>query len=63
MKKNENVRRSGAKIMASLILLLGSLVYVMILAVINGSLGFIAAMVSPSAALWVWPRPWARPLP
>ena len=37
-------RRSGAKIMARLILLLGSLAYVMILAVINGSFGFICAM-------------------
>ncbi len=37
-------RRSGAKIMASLILLLGSLAYIMILAVINGSIGFICAM-------------------
>ncbi|MGN1060404.1 MAG: amino acid ABC transporter ATP-binding/permease protein [Candidatus Coproplasma sp.] len=42
--KKQNLRRSGAKIMASLILLLGSLSYVMILAVINGSLGFICAM-------------------
>ncbi len=38
------LRRSGAKIMASLILLLGSLAYIMVLAVINGSLGFVAAM-------------------
>lgn len=38
------VRRSGAKIMASLILLLGSLAYIMVLAVINGSLGFVCAM-------------------
>jgi len=38
------MRRSGAKIMANLILLLGSLAYIMILAVINGSLGFICAM-------------------
>ena len=38
------LRRSGAKIMASLIVLLGSLSYIMILAVINGSVGFIAAM-------------------
>ena len=38
------LRRSGAKIMASLIVLLGSLSYVMILAVVNGSVGFIAAM-------------------
>ena len=42
MKKK--LRRSGAKIMASLIVLLGSLSYIMILAVINGSVGFIAAM-------------------
>lgn len=38
------LRRSGIKIMASLILLLGSLSYIMILAVINGSVGFVAAM-------------------
>ena len=38
------LRRSGAKIMASLILLLGSLSYIMILAVINGSVGFVCAM-------------------
>lgn len=38
------LRRSGAKIMASLILLLGSLSYIMILAVINGSAGFVCAM-------------------
>ena len=38
------LRASGAKIMASLIVLLGSLSYIMILAVINGSVGFIAAM-------------------
>ena len=42
--KKEKLRRSGAKIMASLIALLGSLVYVMILAVINGSAGFLSAM-------------------
>jgi ATP-binding cassette subfamily C protein len=41
---NKTLRRSGLKIMASLILLLGSLAYIMILAVINGSLGFVAAM-------------------
>ncbi len=39
-----NTRRSGAKIMASLIMLLGSLAYIMVLAVINGSLGFVCAM-------------------
>ncbi len=44
MKNTKQIRRSGAKIMASLILLLGSLAYIMILAVINGSLGFISAM-------------------
>ena len=38
------LRRSGAKIMASLIVLLGSLSYIMIFAVVNGSVGFIAAM-------------------
>ncbi len=43
-KNNKQLRRSGAKIIASLILLLGSLAYIMILAVINGSLGFISAM-------------------
>jgi ATP-binding cassette subfamily C protein len=42
--KKQKLRRSGLKIMASLILLLGSLAYIMILAVINGSLGFVAAM-------------------
>lgn len=44
MSKKQNLRRSGAKIMASLILLLGNLAYIMILAVINGSVGFICAM-------------------
>ena len=38
------LRRSGAKIMASLIVLLGSLAFIMLLAVINGSIGFICAM-------------------
>lgn len=38
------IRRSGAKIMACLVMLLGSLAYIMILAVINGSLGFVCAM-------------------
>ncbi len=41
---NKKVRRSGAKIMASLIMLLGSLAYIMMLAVVNGSLGFVCAM-------------------
>lgn len=44
MSEKNNLRRSGAKIMASLILLLGSLAYIMVLAVINGSVGFICAM-------------------
>ena len=44
MSKKKNLRRSGAKIMASLMLLLGSLAYIMILAVINGSIGFFCAM-------------------
>lgn len=44
MSKKQNFRRSGADIMANLILLLGSLTYIMILAVINGSIGFICAM-------------------
>ncbi len=42
--KEKAIRRSGARIMASLIVLLGSLAYIMILAVINGSLGFVCAM-------------------
>jgi len=42
--KKQKLRRSGAVIMANLILLLGSLAYIMILAVINGSLGFVSAM-------------------
>ena len=44
MKKQTKLRRSGAVIMANLILLLDSLAYIMILAVINGSVGFICAM-------------------
>lgn len=42
--QKKTLRRSGAKIMARLILLLGSLSYIMILAVINGSVGFVCAM-------------------
>lgn len=42
MKKK--LRRSGTKVMAGLIVLLGSLSYIMILAVLNGALGSIAAM-------------------
>lgn len=37
-------RRNGLKIMSSLIVLLGSLSYIMLLAVINGTLGFLCAM-------------------
>ena len=44
MSRKNNIRRSGIRIMASLILLLGSLAYIMILAVLNGSLGFLCAM-------------------
>ena len=44
MKQNPKLRRSGAVIMANLLLLLGSLAYIMVLAVINGSLGFLCAM-------------------
>lgn len=44
MSKKDNLRRSGVKIMASLITLLGSLAYIMLLAVLNGSLGFLCAM-------------------
>ena len=44
MNKKNTLRRSGAEIMARLILLLGSLAYIMLLAVINGSAGFICAM-------------------
>lgn len=44
MKQDSKLRRSGAVIMANLILLLGSLAYIMVLAVINGSVGFLCAM-------------------
>ena len=44
MSEKKKTRRSGLKIMASLILLLESLSYIMLLAVINGSLGSICAM-------------------
>ena len=43
-KEKKYIRRSGAKIMASLVVLLGSLSYIMILSVINGSVGFVCAM-------------------
>ena len=44
MNTTTKPRRSGAKIMAQLIVLLGSLVYIMLLAVINGTAGFLCAM-------------------
>ncbi|MED9965768.1 MAG: hypothetical protein UFJ18_03130 [Blautia sp.] len=44
MSKKQILRRSGGKIMANLILLLGSLSYIMLLAVLNGSAGFLCAM-------------------
>lgn len=42
--KTNSTRRSGAKIMSSLILLLDSLAYIVVLAVINGGFGFVCAM-------------------
>ena len=44
VNKEKPSRRSGAKIMASLIALLGSLSIIIVLAVINGSIGFVCAM-------------------
>lgn len=44
MNRKPASRRSGAKIMARLIVLLGSLAYIMLWAVVNGSLGFVCAM-------------------
>lgn len=41
---NKKIRRSGAKIMASLIVLLGSLSWVMLFAVINGTIGQLLAL-------------------
>lgn len=45
----KKMRRCGAVIMAKLIALLGSLAFIMLLAVVNGSLGFICAMGVPLA--------------
>lgn len=42
--KKEKLRRSGLKIMSSLIVLLGSLAYIMLLAIINGSIGYLCSM-------------------
>lgn len=47
MRKKQTLRQSGGKIMAQLILLLGSLSYIMLLAVLNGSAGFLCAMGVP----------------
>lgn len=44
MSGGSKVRRSGARIMTRLILLLGSLSYIMVLAVFNGTAGFLCAM-------------------
>lgn len=41
---DQKERMGGGKIMARLIVLLGSLAYIMVVAVINGSLGFVSAM-------------------
>lgn len=42
--KKERQRRRGIAIMSKLVVLLGSLAYVMLFAVVNGSLGFLSAM-------------------
>lgn len=47
MRKKTNMRRSGAVIMANLIRLLGSLAGIMVLAVLNGAVGFLCAMGVP----------------
>ncbi len=57
--KKPKPRRSGAKIMASLIALLGSLSYIMVLAVINGCLGFACFMGVTISARRASPRLWA----
>ena len=52
--KEKKLRRSGGRIMAGLIVMLGSLSYVMVFAVINGFLGYICAMgVTVSGAVAV----------
>ena len=54
MTQTAKTRRSGIAIMAKLILLLGNLSGIMLLAVINGSLGFLCAMgVTVSGALGI----------
>lgn len=52
--QTEGVRQSGGRIMARLIVLLGSLSYVMVFAVFNGFLGYVCAMgVTVSGAVAV----------
>ena len=46
---DKKMRRSGPVIMAKLIALLGKLAFIMLLAVVNGSLGFLCAMGVPLA--------------
>lgn len=41
---NKLTHRSGFKVMSSLMMLLNSLVYIMLLAIFNGSLGFVSSM-------------------
>lgn len=43
-KVSSKSRRSGIKIMSGLIVLIGSLAYAMVFAVVNGTLGFLSAM-------------------
>lgn len=47
MREKQTLRQSGGKIMAQFILLLGSLSYIILLAVLNGSAGFLCAMGVP----------------
>lgn len=44
MQSQKKSRRSGLKIMASLVVLLGSLAYIMVGAIVNGVLGFMCSM-------------------
>lgn len=54
MTKSDVLRRSGIKIMSSLTFLMGSLLYVMVFAIVNGTVGFICAMgVTISGAVGV----------
>ena len=59
--KKELSRRSGVQIAAELMKLLGGrLSAVMLLAVLNGSLGFLCAMGVPYSALLASQKRWAR---